>query len=83
MITSLLTVGCSTAPSSGGKTEKVDRLVVPHVKEYTKAQQKKAFDERQLYCEKQTPMLCEMNNDYGRMRDEARVALGLKVDVKR
>jgi len=82
LITPLLIVGCSTAPSDGGKTEKTDRLVVPHVKGYTKEQQKKAFDERQKYCDV-VPMLCEMINDYGRMRDEERVASGLKVDVKR
>jgi hypothetical protein len=34
------------------------------------------------FCDK-VPMLCQMVNDFGRMRDQARAALGMKVDVER
>lgn len=49
---------------------------------YTPTEQKQAYEERQKHCP-DVPMLCRMINDYGRMRDQARAALGLKVDVNR
>lgn len=80
LTTLLLIAGCSTAPSSPG--EKVDRLIVPDVVGYTPAEQKQAYEERRKHCS-DVPMLCRMINDYGRMRDQARAALGLKVNVER
>lgn len=76
----LLCAGCGTTPSD--LDVKADRLVVPQVKEYTPAQQDQAADEMDEFCTK-VPMLCQMVNDFGRMRDQARAALGIKVDVNR
>jgi hypothetical protein len=59
-----------------------DRLTVPVVKQYTPAQMSQAAGEMEKHCGL-TPMLCEFMNDYGRMRDQARVALGLSVDLSR
>jgi hypothetical protein len=55
-------------------------LTVPQVKQYTDAQQKQAAEEMDKHCAS-VPMLCEMLNDFGRMRDQARAALGLPVDT--
>jgi hypothetical protein len=57
-------------------------LTVPQVKQYTDAQQKQAAEEMDKHCAS-VPMLCEMLNDFGRMRDQARAALGLPVDTSR
>jgi hypothetical protein len=57
-------------------------LIVPPVKEYTLAEQKQAADEMTRHCAS-VPMLCQMINDFGRMRDAARAALGIKVDIDR
>lgn len=76
----LLCVGCAKEPSNS--VEKLDRLIVPQVKAYTPAQQDQAANEMAAHCNV-VPMLCQMINDFGRMRDEARVALGLKVNVLR
>ena len=76
----LLTAACSTRPTDVPTA--ADTLIVPDVQGYTAAEQKQAYDERQQYC-KFTPMMCRMINDFGRMRDQARLALGLEVDVNR
>lgn len=77
----LLLAGCAKQPSSA--LEKADKLIVPAVKEYTASQQIQAANEMAAHCKKNVPMLCEFVNDYGKMRDQARAALGLTVDVKR
>lgn len=79
LIPALLCAGCAAELS---EYEKVDRLTVPAVKEYTPSQQTQAAVEMEKYCS-QVLMLCEMINDFGRMRDAARAALGLKVDTTR
>lgn len=79
----LLLSGCATAPSKSGKAERVDRIIVPAVKAYTPKTQKKAAAEMKNNCVKRTPTLCDFIVDYGKMRDQARVATGQKVDVKR
>jgi hypothetical protein len=79
-MSALLLAGCATPVSS--PLEKADRLTVPDVKEYTPTQQKKAADEMDKHCGA-VPILCEFVNDYGRMRDQARAALGLPVNTKR
>lgn len=76
----LLLAGCAKEPSNA--LEKADLLIVPNVREYTPAQQKKAADEMGKHCAR-VPVLCDFINDYGRMRDQARVALGLQVDERR
>ena len=80
LILALLLAGCAQEPSSA--LDKADRLIVPSVREYTPAQQKKAADEMDKHCSV-VPTVCEFVNDYGRMRDQARVALGLPVDSER
>lgn len=76
----LLCAGCGTTPSD--LDVKTDRMIVPAVKEYTPEQQDQAAIEMKEFCDK-VPMLCMMVNDFGRMRDQARVALGFKVNVDR
>jgi len=56
--------------------------VVPAVKEYTPAQQLQGAEERDKFCHL-VPMLCKMVDDYGVMRDQARAARGIEVDVGR
>jgi hypothetical protein len=80
LTTALLCAGCGTTPSD--LDVKTDKLVVPAVKQYTPAQQDQAATEMENFCDK-VPMLCQMVNDFGRMRDQARAALGMKVDVER
>lgn len=79
-MSALLLGGCAREVSS--PLEKADKLTVPDVKEYTLAQQQKAADEMDKHCTT-VPMLCEFVNDYGRMRDQARAALGLPVHTDR
>jgi hypothetical protein len=55
---------------------------VPAVKQYTKKQFAQAADEMNNHCPT-VPMLCQLVNDYGVMRDQARAALGLPVKVDR
>ena len=76
----LLLAGCARVASS--PLEKADRITVPAVKQYTPAQMKKAADEMDKHCTT-VPTLCELINDYGRMRDQARVALGIRVRTDR
>lgn len=76
-----LLAGCAPERSSA-PLEKADKITVPAVKEYTRGQMKQAADEMDKNCT-HTPMMCELINDYGRMRDQARAALGLKVDTGR
>jgi hypothetical protein len=80
LIMALLCAGC--APTISSVDTKAERMIVPAVKEYTPAQQEQAAVEMETFCDK-VPMLCTMVNDFGRMRDQARAALGLKVDVQR
>lgn len=81
-LTSVLLLGaCAKEPSSA--IDKVDRLAVPTVKEYTPEQQTAAAEEMTLHCATSVPTLCQFVIDYGRMRDQSRVALGLDVDVDR
>jgi len=80
LIPLLLCAGCGTDPFSADP--KLDKLIVPDVKEYTPAQQNQVADEMEEFCDK-VPMLCQLANDFGVMRDQARVALGLAVNVGR
>lgn len=57
-------------------------MTVAAVKGYTPAQQDQAALEMETYCHI-VPMLCQLVNDFGRMRDSARVARGEKVDLTR
>jgi hypothetical protein len=75
-----LCVGCTTIHSD--TLDKVDKLTVPAVRQYTPEKQRKAAGEMVSYCDV-VPTLCEFVNDYGRMRDQARVALGEVVDTTR
>lgn len=79
-MTALLFAGCSSTVSK--VDVKTEKLIIPAVKQYTPAQQEKAADEMMNFCD-DVPMLCQFVNDYGKMRDQARVALGMKVDVGR
>ena len=76
----LLLAGCGTDHSSA--LVKADKLTVPAVKQYTKKQFAQAADEMNNHCPT-VPMLCQLVNDYGVMRDQARAALGLPVKVDR
>lgn len=80
LIMVLLCAGCG--PTLSSVNVKAERMTVPAVKQYTPAQQEQAAVEMETFCDK-VPMLCMMVNDFGRMRDQARAALGLKVDVQR
>lgn len=80
LTTLLLLSGCSLIPSSA--LEKADKLAVPDVRTYTDAEYDQAAQEMTDHCTL-VPMLCRMINNYGVMRDQARVALGLAVDVAR
>ena len=71
----VLLTGCKTAIS-----EKAVKLTVPDVVQYPKEVQIKAAEElRGGLC----PTLNEFIVDYGVMRDQARVAAGQKVNIKR
>lgn len=76
----LLLAGCGAGHSSA--LVKADKLTVPAVKQYTKKQLTQAADEMDKHCPT-VPMLCQLANDYGVMRDQARAALGVKVDTAR
>lgn len=76
----LLLAGCTTVPSNTPTT--ADKLVVPDIVQYTKAQQAKAAVEMDTHC-KDVPTLCLFINDYGKMRDQSRVALDMSVDINR
>ena len=81
----LLIAGCSARHSDPG--EDLNRMTVPDVVGYTAQEQAQAYDERQKICKPKdnplAPMICRMTDDYGRMRDQARAALGLIVDTSR
>jgi hypothetical protein len=76
----LLCAGCANTHSD--LDTKADKIVVPSVKQYTASQQEQAATEMENFCDK-VPMLCQMIDDFGRMRDQARAALGVKVNVER
>jgi hypothetical protein len=76
----LLCGGCAQAPSDAGAL--ADRVTIVQVPGYTAAQQQRAAAEMEDHCGI-VPILCWMINDYGRMRDEARAAAGLPVDITR
>lgn len=80
-ISTLLLAACSTVPSSA-PDKRVAHLTVPNVRAYTKSQQQQAAAELKLYGPK-IPMVSTMMIDYGKMRDSARIAKGLKVDINR
>lgn len=85
MITALtliaLLTGCANTRSNAPVTSRaVDQIVVPAVIEYPAKVQDEAAAELALG---KTPVLNEMIVDYGVMRDQARVALGRKVDLAR
>jgi hypothetical protein len=63
-------------------SEKAIALTVPNVIVYDKETQAAAAAEMKKYCGV-TPTMCNMIVDYGVMRDQARAALGEKVDVTR
>lgn len=80
----LLCAACAQEPSN--TPAKVDLLIVPTVKQYTRLQQAQVAMEMEQQCftpPPKAPMMCEMINDYGRMRDAARAARGQKVDINR
>lgn len=79
-MSALLLGGCAREVSS--PLEKADRITIPAVKQYTRAQMTKAADEMDKNCPT-APILCELVNDYGRMRDQSRAALDLQVDTTR
>lgn len=74
-----LLVACTNTPSKVG--DSYDGLNVPGVRVYSAEEQDAAAAERQL-CP-QVPVTCKMIDHYGVMRDEARAARGIKVDVHR
>jgi hypothetical protein len=78
----LLPLAACSPELSSAPLERADRLAVPAVKQYTPAQMKQAAGEMQKHCGT-VPMICELVNDYGKMRDQARVALGLSVNTQR
>lgn len=74
-----LIAGCTTVPSKVG--ENYDGLNIPGVRVYTDAEYAAATAERKM-CP-QVPVTCRMIDHYGVMRDEARAAKGIPVDVHR
>ncbi len=84
----LLIAGCSTTPSND-VDGKADKATVPLVQQYTPEQYKQAHQEHSKFCLPDdtgriaAPMLCKLIDDFGRMRDAARVAMGLNVDLNR
>lgn len=83
----LLIAGCSTKPSDVEKN--ADQMTVPLVQQYTPDQYQQAHKEHADACLPDStgkikyPMLCKLIDDFGRMRDAARAAMGLKVDISR
>ena len=76
---SVLLTGCNGTITNA--PPKLDKLTVPDVVEYPAETQEKAATEMKL-CHL-VPTLCEFIVDYGVMRDQARAARGIKVDVSR
>ena len=82
-----LIAGCTNGHSD--VPTKADKIIVPPIKQYTAQQYDRAAVEHDRFCMPDkngaiaAPMLCQLIDDFGRMRDAARVALGLKVDVNR
>ncbi len=59
-------------------------MTIPAVKQYTPAQYAQMAKEHDAFClTGLAAMLCQAFTDYGVMRDQARAALGLDVDVTR
>jgi hypothetical protein len=63
---------CATARSSPA-LPKLDKAVLPSVKEYTKEQQNTAADEMKNHCPV-VPTLCLFIMDYSKMRNVTRIA---------
>jgi hypothetical protein len=84
----LLIAACSTNPTNDLEN-RADKIVVPLVQQYTPEQYEQAHKEHSKFClpddtgRTAAPMLCQFLDDFGRMRDAARVAMGLKVDLNR
>lgn len=77
----MLLAACATGPSR--QPNPADKFLVPTVVAYTKKDQQTAALEMDVNCEQQTPVLCRMIIDYGKMRDSARAILGKKADLAR
>lgn len=71
--------GCVSHPH-GNAGDALDRMVIPDVIEYPQTVLDKAIVEIQS---NSCNVLTDLTIDYGVMRDQARVAQGKKVDVKR
>lgn len=71
--------GCAQKPID----DKDHKLIVPLVQKYTPAQYEQAQKEHEILCVKgdKNPAVCKLIEDFGKMRDSARVALGLEIPV--
>lgn len=70
------------APTLSNVDPNIDRLTAPNVVAYTAAQQDEAAKELDSYCDN-IPIVCDMMDDYGVMRDQSRLEGGETVDVNR
>jgi hypothetical protein len=77
LVSLLWLTGCAS-----NVTEDLAVLTLPDVVTYDKEFSTKAANEMDKYCPV-APMMCTMLVDYGVMRDQTRVAMGVKVDVSR
>ncbi len=70
----LLLPACGTVRSSPA-LPKLDKAILPAVKEYTRKEQTKAAEEMKNHCIR-VPMLCMFVVDYSKMRNTTRIARG-------